>query len=139
MKVFVDFDMRGILLSQSKILIVDDQMGIRLLLKEILKNEGYEIEEATTGKEAIDQISVNSFDLMILDYKLPIMDGTEVLEKLEKDNVEIPAIVMSGLVENIASEAMKSKLVKSVIAKPFNINEFVEKVHDIVRNQGKMK
>jgi len=127
------------LLSQSKILIVDDQMGIRLLLKEILKNEGYEIEEATTGKEAIDQISVNSFDLMILDYKLPIMDGTEVLEKLEKDNVEIPAIVMSGLVENIASEAMKSKLVKSVIAKPFNINEFVEKVHDIVRNQGKMK
>ncbi len=127
------------MLSQSKILIVDDQMGIRLLLKEILKNEGYEIEEATTGKEAIDQISVNSFDLMILDYKLPIMDGTEVLEKLEKDNVEIPAIVMSGLVENIASEAMKSKLVKSVIAKPFNINEFVEKVHDIVRNQGKMK
>ncbi|MEK4803333.1 response regulator [Oceanobacillus sp. FSL K6-0118] len=126
-------------MSQSKILIVDDQMGIRLLLKEILKNEGYEIEEATTGKEAIDQISVNSFDLMILDYKLPIMDGTEVLEKLEKDNVEIPAIVMSGLVENIASEAMKSKLVKSVIAKPFNINEFVEKVHDIVRNQGKMK
>lgn len=127
------------MLSQSKILIVDDQMGIRLLLKEILKNEGYEIEKATTGKEAIDQISVNSFDLMILDYKLPIMDGTEVLEKLEKDNVEIPAIVMSGLVENIASEAMKSKLVKSVIAKPFNINEFVEKVHDIVRNQGKMK
>ncbi|MCR1835455.1 response regulator [Oceanobacillus caeni] len=126
-------------MSQSKILIVDDQMGIRLLLKEILKNEGYEIEEATTGKEAIDRISVNSFDLMILDYKLPIMDGTEVLEKLEKDNVEIPAIVMSGLVENIASEAMKSKLVKSVIAKPFNINEFVEKVHDIVRNQGKMK
>ncbi|MED4475226.1 response regulator [Oceanobacillus caeni] len=126
-------------MSQSKILIVDDQMGIRLLLKEILKNEGYEIEKATTGKEAIDQISVNSFDLMILDYKLPIMDGTEVLEKLEKDNVEIPAIVMSGLVENIASEAMKSKLVKSVIAKPFNINEFVEKVHDIVRNQGKMK
>lgn len=122
------------MLSQSKILIVDDQMGIRLLLKEILKNEGYEIEEATTGKEAIDQISVNSFDLMILDYKLPIMDGTEVLEKLEKDNVEIPAIVMSGLVENIASEAMKSKLVKSVIAKPFNINEFVEKVHAIVRN-----
>ncbi|MFD1347881.1 response regulator [Oceanobacillus caeni] len=121
-------------MSQSKILIVDDQMGIRLLLKEILKNEGYEIEEATTGKEAIDQISVNSFDLMILDYKLPIMDGTEVLEKLEKDNVEIPAIVMSGLVENIASEAMKSKLVKSVIAKPFNINEFVEKGHAIVRN-----
>ncbi|WP_068673830.1 response regulator [Oceanobacillus sp. Castelsardo] len=126
-------------MGKNKILVVDDQIGIRLLLKEVLKNEGYEIEEATTGKEALDQLNTTAFDLMILDYKLPIMDGTEVLEKLEKDNVEIPAIVMSGLVENIASEARKYKLVKSVIAKPFNINEFVEKVHAIVGNRTNMK
>lgn len=113
---------------------MDDQIGIRLLLKEVLKNEGYEIEEATTGKEAIEQINSKGFDLLILDYKLPIMDGTEVLKKLEKDNVEIPAIVMSGLIENIASEAKKFKLVKSIIAKPFNINEFVEKVRAIIGN-----
>lgn len=116
----------------KKILIVDDQIGIRLLLTDILANEGYEVEEASTGKEAIDKIKRQSFDLVILDYKLPILDGAQVLKQLEEAKIEIKAIIMSGLVENITEEALQYNSVKKVIAKPFNISEVIEEVKRII-------
>ncbi|WP_156292006.1 response regulator [Oceanobacillus salinisoli] len=119
-------------MSKNKILVVDDQMGIRLLLTDILENEGYEVQEATTGKQALDKIHKTNFDLIILDYKLPIMDGAEVLQKMEEDGVEVPALIMSGLTESIGAEAKKFPLVKKVIAKPFNVQELIQLVNKLV-------
>lgn len=115
----------------KKVLVVDDQIGIRLLLKDILENEGFQVEEASTGKEAIEKATSQTFDLIMLDYKLPLMDGEEVLKKLEEKNVETNAIIMSGLVENISDEVMECRYVKKILAKPFNINELVEDVKKI--------
>ncbi|WP_010648403.1 response regulator [Oceanobacillus massiliensis] len=117
---------------QKEILVVDDQAGIRLLLNDILDSEGYSVSLASTGKEAIDRLQKDSYDLIILDYKLPIIDGKEVLNILEKEKNEIPVIVMSGMTENIITEIEKIKMVKKIIAKPFNIKDFCIQVGEIL-------
>jgi len=115
----------------KKVLVVDDQPGIRLLLKDVLTHEGYKVQTATTGQEALDLVQNGAFDLMILDYKLPIMDGKKVVEKLEKLNSRIPIFLVTGLGE-IEKEIKKCKLVKKVVSKPFNIQEICDEVKAIL-------
>ncbi|RDW22287.1 response regulator [Oceanobacillus arenosus] len=117
---------------KKNILVVDDQPGIRLLLTDILSSEGYQIMTAATGKEALDKIYSNTFDLIILDYNIPIIDGEKLLETIEKENVGVATIVISGLVEKIMDDVKQSKLVKGVIAKPFNISDFCAQVNAIL-------
>lgn len=108
---------------KKEILVVDDQPGIRLLLQEIFTSDGYHVTMAKTGKEALDILDGSSFDLLMLDYKLPVVDGVQVIQQLEDDKVEIPVILMSGLSDEIIEESQKFKLVKKVLAKPFNIQD----------------
>ncbi|GGK07586.1 sporulation initiation phosphotransferase F [Lentibacillus kapialis] len=113
------------------ILVVDDQPGIRMLLQEIFNDEGYSVTTAESGKEALDSLYDRPFDLLMLDYKLPIIDGTEVLKQMERDQITVPAIVMSGLVEDVTKGINEFSIVKKVVAKPFNIqevSEFVKRV-----------
>ncbi|GAB3044762.1 response regulator [Virgibacillus ainsalahensis] len=112
----------------KEILVVDDQPGIRLLLTDLLSNEGYHITTASTGKEAVDYANSNTFDLLIIDYKLPVLDGSEVLQKLEENKMKLPVIVISGLVETIDQELQQYNNVKAVIGKPFDISGFIEEV-----------
>ncbi|AXI10651.1 response regulator [Oceanobacillus zhaokaii] len=116
----------------KRILVIDDQPGIRLLLTDILSSEGYQIMTAATGKEALDKIYSNTFDLIILDYNIPIIDGAKLLETLEKEKKEVSAIVISGLTEKIMDKVNQSKSVKRVIAKPFNISDFRQQVNAIL-------
>ena len=107
----------------KEILVVDDQPGIRLLLTDVLTSEGYNITTAATGKEALDRLEEKQYSLIILDYKLPLVDGIEVLKRIEKWNIKTPAIVMSGLAENIENEMQHYPAVKKLLAKPFNVQE----------------
>ncbi|MGY0691165.1 response regulator [Virgibacillus sp. FSP13] len=113
---------------RREILIVDDQPGIRLLLQEVFTNEGYQVETANTGKEALEKLHSNTFDLIMLDYKLPIVDGAEVLQRLDKQGVTTPAILMSGLAEEVVKESQNFSMVREVIAKPFNIQDICSTV-----------
>lgn len=80
----------------AKILIVDDERSIRSTLKEILEYEKYQIEEAEDGAKGLKMIQENHYDVVILDIKMPKMDGIEVLEKAMLDNPETPFIMISG-------------------------------------------
>jgi CheY-like chemotaxis protein len=115
----------------KEILIVDDQPGIRMLLSDILTNEGYEISTAETGREALDKATAKHYDLIVLDYKLPILNGLEVLQQLRRKQIEIPAILISGLVNNEV-ERSSDGLVEKVLAKPFNIKDIQQTVNLIL-------
>ncbi|WP_163969479.1 response regulator [Oceanobacillus halotolerans] len=120
----------------KELLIVDDQPGIRLLLQDILTSEGYEVTVATTGKEALDYIIDQTFDLIILDYKLPILDGKELLQQLEKRKMTTPAILMSGLAEDIDKEAQQFSMVQEVLAKPFNVEDITKIVSRLLQKNA---
>ena len=68
----------------TKILIIDDEAPIRRVLRDILENESYQVEDAATGKEALQHIKDQDFDAIFCDIKMPEMDGIEVLEAIKK-------------------------------------------------------
>lgn len=112
----------------KKILVVDDQPGIRMLLTDILEKEGYLVSTANTGQQALDAITAQSYDLIILDYKLPIVDGSQVLQEMDTKAIHLPAIIISGLAEDITKEAENYSFVKKVLAKPFNVQDISKAV-----------
>jgi two-component system, NtrC family, nitrogen regulation response regulator NtrX len=80
----------------ANILIVDDERAIRNTLKEILEYEKYKVSEAEDGVKALEMLKDNHFDAVLLDIKMPKMDGIEVLEKAIEENPETQFIMISG-------------------------------------------
>jgi two-component system NtrC family response regulator len=106
-----------------KILVVDDELKMRRVLQMALEEDGYSVVLAKNGKEAVKKISEIPFRLVIADMKMPVMDGMELLRKIEKLNENLPVIMMTayGTVAT-AVEAMKQGAYDYIL-KPFDIEE----------------
>lgn len=114
----------------KKILIIDDEKGIRRALREILEFENYEVHEAENGKEALEFLNKKSFDLIFCDIKMPEMDGIEVLEKAYKSEIHTPFIMISGHANiETAVEALK-KGAYDFIEKPLDLNRILVSVRN---------
>ncbi len=112
----------------KKVLVVDDQAGIRILLNEILQKEGYEAYSAANGEEALKIVSEKVPDLVILDMKIPGMDGIEILTRIKAKNADIKVMIMTAYGElNMINEAMEIGAV-SYFLKPFDINEIRQSI-----------
>jgi CheY-like chemotaxis protein len=79
-----------------RILLVDDEEHIRLLFKEELEEEGYSIDLASNGFEALEKVKAQRFDLVVLDIKMPGMDGIQALSEIKKINKDQPVILCSA-------------------------------------------
>lgn len=112
----------------KKILIADDEKNMRWILEKNLKDEGFLIIEAKDGEEAFNQFLDSEPDMIILDYKMPVLDGMEVLKRINKINNKIPVIMITahGSTE-AAVEAMRLGAV-DYIQKPFDIEELKIKI-----------
>ena len=102
---------------KKKILVVEDEEGLRLLYEEELKAEGYEILTARNGREAIQQLEAGKPDLIILDIVMPVMDGMETLGRIVGKERKIPIILntsYSGYQQDFMSWAADAYVTKSV-------------------------
>ncbi len=79
-----------------KILVIDDEKNIRRTLTDILEDEGYTVLDASSGEEGLQVLARENIDLLLLDVKLPGMDGIEVLKKVRKDFPSLDVIMISG-------------------------------------------
>ena len=92
----------------SKVLIVDDERSIRHTLRDILEFEKYEVDEACDGMEALVKIKQNPYDVIILDIKMPKMDGMDALDRIQEIARETPVVMISGHASiDTAVEAVK--------------------------------
>jgi len=117
---------------QQKILVIDDEKAIRSSLKDILSFEGFDVEEATDGIEAIKKIKDNEYDCILCDIKMPKMDGKEVLDQSLQLKPDIPFILISGHgTIDAAVEAVK-KGAYDFIAKPPDLNRLLITIRNAI-------
>ncbi|CAM4069379.1 chemotaxis protein CheY [Bacillus manliponensis] len=115
----------------GKILIVDDQYGIRVLLHEVFQKEGYQTFQAANGFQALDIVNKDCPDLVVLDMKIPGMDGIEILKRIKDINKDIKVILMTAYGELDMIQEAKDLGALMHFAKPFDIDE----VRKVVRNE----
>lgn len=108
-----------------KVLIVDDEVPIRRTLKEILTFEKYEVEEASDGLECLVQLKKTEYDVILMDIKMPKMDGMDALERIQTLSPDTPVIMISGHANiDTAVEAVK-KGAFDFISKPPDLNRLL--------------
>jgi two-component system response regulator AtoC len=118
-----------------KVLIIDDERNIRLSLKKYLSLEGIESEGAESGEAALAFLEAERFDAVILDLKLPLMSGQEVLEWIQARGIPTPVIMVSahGQIAD-AVQALKHGA-RDYLVKPFDPAELIIKIRNLVENK----
>jgi len=119
----------------QKILIADDESSLRFLLTETLADEGYKISEAEDGKEAIEKLCEEKFDLIILDYMMPERTGIEVCEWLrtsESPNQQSPVILLTAKTQEKDKERAKEAGVTSYMVKPFSPLQLLDLIEELL-------
>ncbi|MBS4195871.1 response regulator [Lederbergia citri] len=117
---------------KEKILIVDDQFGIRILLNEILQKEGYQVFQAANGLQALAITKKHTLDLVLLDMKIPGMDGLEILQQMKKIRPDIRVIIMTAYGELEKIEAAKKLGALAHFTKPFDIVELRQTIRTYI-------
>ena len=117
----------------KRVLIADDEKNMRWVLSEALAAEGYEVIQASDGKEALTAVDEQHPDLMVLDHKMPSPDGMEVLRKIRAKGETFPIIMLTahGNVET-AVEAMKAGATE-YLTKPFDLGELKLSIEKAIR------
>ncbi len=108
-----------------KILIIDDERAIRNSLKEILSDEGYEVETAEDGAIGLEMAGKQHFDVIFCDIKMPNMDGMEVLENLEKEGTDAAVVMISGHGDIDSAVDCIKKGAFDFIQKPLDLNRIL--------------
>jgi len=119
----------------ARILVVDDDKDMCLLISEILQEESYEVNISYNGEDALSKIKENSYDLVILDYKLFGISGLVVLKKARQVKPSIKVIMISAFGDD-STKAMARELgAFDFIDKPFDIKRFIQAVQDILTRE----
>ncbi len=119
-----------------KILIVDDEKLIRTVIKEYCNNSDYETDEASTGKEALQKLKTNDYDLLVLDIMMPEMDGYSMLKELPNER-KIPTIILSARGEEYDKLAGFDLGIDDYLTKPFSPKELIARIKAVLNRTSK--
>lgn len=123
------------MLNGKRVLVVDDDLGIRRLAKIVLTREGCTVDEARNGHEAILAINERRYDAMVLDLMMPVLSGVEVIQHLEESGIRRRFVVMISAASDRELSKLNSEVVHSVVRKPFDVGELVRAVNQCIKSQ----
>ena len=108
-------------------LIVEDDPAIRRLVEKLLSRHHVQVDLARDGREAVDKLSSGKYSVLVLDLMVPELNGFEVIEFLKKENLTLPVAVVSAVSQQALTQ-LDLDVVKLVISKPFDVDEFTKAV-----------
>jgi DNA-binding response OmpR family regulator len=116
----------------ARILLVDDEQSIQTLLSYPLRKEGYDVVQATDGRQALDRFEEQPFDLVVLDLMLPKVDGLEICRQLRSRSA-VPIIMLTAKSEEIDKVVGLELGADDYITKPFSLREFSSRIKAALR------
>lgn len=121
----------------SKVLVVDDQLGVRRLLYETFREDQHEVEMAGNGKEALQILEKFDPDLILMDMKMPGMNGIDTLRQIRSFNKEVGVIMMTAYGDAQNMEQARDLGVLYYMSKPFDLFEMRDRVREILTGKAK--
>jgi len=126
-------------MAYSYVLVVDDDPAIRGLVADALRVEGYAVDLAAHGREALDALRARRPATIVLDLMMPVMDGFKFIEALHREHLctDVPIVVISAVQE--ALQRVQAASINARIAKPFDLDDLVRTVGRYARPNGKVR
>ena len=123
--------------SHGMVLVADDDPNFSANMVEVLKDKGYRVQVARTGKQALDTVLGGGIDILVLDLQLPVVSGLEVYMELQKRGRALPTVCVTGYSHDQADAIDKlSSLSAGILTKPFNTNQLLEVLGNIMPDGG---
>jgi CheY-like chemotaxis protein len=118
--------------APKKVLIAEDSSVIQNLTKKILSIQNYEISSVKNGQQVLETLDKESFDIILMDINMPVMDGIECTEKIrglaDPGKSKIPIIAITGNARNLSLEEYREIGINELLQKPLNFDELVNLV-----------
>ncbi|MFQ5744516.1 MAG: response regulator [Acidobacteriota bacterium] len=105
----------------NRILVADDESSVREILRRFLEERGFQVETAADGEEALAIIRQGQTDLLLLDLKMPKLDGLELLQRIEEEGLEVAVITISGAADEETARESLRRGAADFITKPFDL------------------
>jgi two-component system nitrogen regulation response regulator NtrX len=118
-----------------RVLVIDDETAIREAIRMTLEYEGYKVDEARSGSDGLDKAQKTPYDAILLDIKMPILDGMEVLDNLREQKVPAPVIMVSGHGDIATAVECTKRGAYDFLEKPLNRDKLLLTVRNAVRVQ----
>lgn len=118
-----------------RILVVEDEEDMLYAIKKGLKSEGYAIDTAADGEEAMELLECNTYDIVVLDINLPKLSGMEVLKELRKYNSEVKVLILSANSEIDDKVTGLDLGANDYLVKPFHLSELKARIRALLRRQ----
>lgn len=116
--------------GKRRILVVDDDAGVRTVARLVLERVGYDVTTARDGRQAIELIAASDYDVVLLDVVMPKLDGLGVVDELRKANS--PVLAHTYLLAGSEPEQYGNQPVRGVIGKPFDIRALIAEAKDCI-------
>lgn len=128
--------------NTTRILVIDDEKGMRDILYKIFRAWGYKVEVGENAKQGIRKLKSNHFDVILLDIVIPKEEFEDNFRALQRCNPQVPIIIITGLapllVEGLCDEDIKEAAVK-VVCKPFKLKDLIFSIEKVLEQKDMEK
>lgn len=125
--------------KKGRILVVDDDEGIRKVVAEALKSEGYLVDAVSNGKDAVEKSQTNFYNLALVDIRLPDMEGTKLLTSMKQTTPEMIKIILTGYPALQNAIDAVNKGAHGYLVKPIKMDELLRTVEQQLKKQSGLK
>jgi len=115
-----------------RVLVVDDDPTIRSLLRIVVERQGFAVDAAADGIDALEHLAEHRYDVALVDLMMPRLNGYDLLRELETSR-EPPTVVMVTAMSDAHTRDLDSKLIHSIVRKPFDVEEIGMLIGDVIR------
>ncbi len=124
-------------MMNKKIIVAEDSNILQKLTKKIFSKFNYSVTSVNDGKQLVDHLAENTFDLVLLDINMPVMDGMECAKNIrlmDSPQKDIPIIAITGNLKNYSEQDFKDVGINTVIPKPLNFDSVVDQVKKLTND-----